>query len=245
MRHRKLGAILVGCFLMGFATVSGGPALGGGGAATSRMDELLAIGKVSSTPIELKVSIQGPKGTYPKSGEESTITFRTKKKAYVVVLGTSGKGSVDILFPNRSHPKALVSPDVDYTLAGGRSGILAFSSKKPEAAWIVFYVSSQPVTLPAKQIPSGKGWLSVSSKDSSRIKELADTIRSMSETPGFNRIALPMRLKLVDCFAESCNKGRGRPKGFRLMGRPDSESPIGVTGGQGRAGSTKRKHIGQ
>jgi hypothetical protein len=246
MRHRKLGAILVGCLLIGFVTVSGGTALGGSGAAAVGMDELLAIGKVAPTPIELKVSIQGPKGTYPKSGEESTITFRTKKKAYVMVLGTSGKVSVDILFPNRSHPKALVSPDADYTLAGGRSGILAFSSKKPEAAWIVFYVSSQPVVLPGGQIPFGKGWLSILSKDSSRIKELADTIRSMSEAPGFNRIALPLRLKLVDCFAESCKKGRGRPKGFRLMGRPpDSESPIGVTGGQGRAGSTKRKHLGQ
>jgi hypothetical protein len=245
MRHRKLGAMVVGCLLIGFATVSGGSALGGNGSTTSGMDELLAIGKVAPTPIELKVSIRGPKGAYPKAGEESTITFRTKKKAYVMVLGTSGKGSVDILFPNRSHPKALVLPNAGYTLAGGRSAILAFSSKKPEAAWIVFYVSSQPVVLPGGQIPSGKGWLNLLSKDSGRIKELADTIRSMSEAPGFNRVALPLRLKLVDCYAESCKKGRARPKGFRLMGRPESESPVGVTGGQGRAGSTKRKHIGQ
>jgi hypothetical protein len=225
--------------------MSNGPALGESSATASVIDELLAVGKVAADPIELKVSIRGPKGAFPKSGEKSAISFRTKKKAYVIVVAVSAEGSVDVLFPNGSHPKTTVSSETDYMLAGTGSDIRAVSSTKPDAARIVFYVSGRPVTFPRERIPAGKGWLTISSKDSARIKELSDTLKSMSSAPGFNRIALPIRVRLVDCLTEPCGNGRARPKGFRLMGRPDSDNPIGVTGGQGRSDSTKRKSTGQ
>jgi hypothetical protein len=212
--------------MLNFAAVAG--AVAADRQATAPGASLLSIGAVRPGAIGLKVWTEPSSDTPLHVGDRVAIHFEVDRDCHVLAANVSPDGDVAIIFPNWEQPDNSAKANREYTLFGTDSKLKLVFGKGISEAWLVFYVSPDPIDLKPFKITESRGVVLIPSNAQEKIGLLRKKIEQLSETAGFNRYVLSLQGDAT------------KQKSFQLMGppgKPVSTTPGSVTGTRGRAES--------
>ncbi len=158
-----------------------------------RAFELLKVGNPANGTPDLNISTHRPASPGFMPGDRLTVQLTARKPLYVLAINVTSRGTVTILFPNRTRPDSRLEPGKQYSLFPGDSGLSLVLGDLADGGGTVFYTSSEPVDLSALKLPAKGTCITFSETSREPLSIVRKALAALAGTRGFSRIDLPLK----------------------------------------------------
>ncbi|MFH0823822.1 MAG: hypothetical protein V2B18_13820 [Pseudomonadota bacterium] len=197
------------------------------GDSSPTSDHPLLVGQPGAGAAELNARLEKADTETTEEGIRAVVRVKSSAKGYLNAIYLAPDGDAVVLLPNAQMPLCLIQPNQEYTLFGPDSQLRFKRTDLAEGGKIVFYLTTDPITIGDLQISPGEVYKKIPFTADREIQALRKTLESLSRVPTFNRVVLPLHFK---------DKKRRRLELMSLPPDVTSTKPIGVTGAPGLKG---------
>ena len=155
--------------------------------------ELLKVGNPAAGTPDLKISTHRPASPGFMPGDRLTVQLTARKPLYLLAINVTSKGTVTLLFPNRTRPDSRLEPGKQYSLFAEDSGVSLVLGDQADGGGTVFYTSRQPIDLSALKLPDKGACMTFSETSGKPLSIVRKALAALAGTKGFTRTDLPLK----------------------------------------------------